>query len=83
MTLEKVLMSIQAYTMTEKSLRNEPGLEKSSKIDITNYDRCVQYSSLKLTAEQIIYCSELFIPIFNTMEEQFLKFFDSNMSIID
>ena len=83
MTTEKVLLSIQAIVMSEKPLRNEPGLEKSSEIDIVNYDRCVKYSSLKLTAEQIINCSELFMPLFNTMEEQFLKCFDSNMSIID
>jgi ubiquitin-protein ligase len=83
MTTEKVLLSIQACTMTEKSLRNEPGLENSSEIETINYDRCVKYSSLKLTAEQIIHCSELFMPLFDIMEKQFLKYFDSNMSLID
>ena len=83
MTTEKVLLSILSMTMTEKSLRNEPGLEKSSEIDIINYDRCVKYSSLKLTAEQIMCCSELFMPLFDIMEQQFLEYFGSNMSLID
>jgi ubiquitin-conjugating enzyme E2 Z len=83
MTTEKVLLSILSMTMTEKSLRNEPGLERSSETDIINYDRCVKYSSLKLTAEQIMGCSELFMPLFYIMEQQFLEYFDSNMSLID
>ena len=48
-TMKTVLMTIQAAVLNEFPLRNEPGYEKSSLVELTRYNRLVEYKSIELT----------------------------------
>lgn len=47
-TIESVLLSIQALVFTNNPLVNEPGFEKSSKMELENYNNIIKYGTMQV-----------------------------------
>ena len=74
MTTKTIIMSIIALVMTSEPIRNEPGWENSSSLDVEEYNLIVEYRSLKVAIiDQLNKCPLVFQPLFEKMLERFKK----------
>lgn len=83
MTIKTVILSIMALVMTDKPLRNEPGLESSPADKIEIYNQIVEYASLNILLNQIHHTSEMFAPLLKNMKAQFIKDYHALIEKVD
>lgn len=84
MTTRTILMSIIALVMTGEPIKNEPGWENASQIDINEYNQVVEYRSLKVgIIDQLNNCHQLWAPMFEQMLSRFKRDFQKIMVRIE